>query len=117
MIDAGILLAIVRWSESKPQVMRTWVFGSRVRGDNRPDSDLDIGIEVSANERFDDFGVFYHHEFAWMEELRAVTGFYIHLSPWFMTGRALKFDIPPEARMIYEAATAATHNKQCLTRR
>lgn len=37
--------AIRRWAESQPIIKRVWLFGSRVRGTERPDSDLDIAVE------------------------------------------------------------------------
>jgi predicted nucleotidyltransferase len=36
---------IQRWAASNPIIVRVWIFGSRVRGTNRPDSDLDVAIE------------------------------------------------------------------------
>jgi len=38
--------AIARWAKGKPLVNRLWVFGSRARGDQRPDSDIDIAVEL-----------------------------------------------------------------------
>lgn len=34
------------WAKGKPLVKRIFLFGSRVRGDNRPDSDIDIAVEL-----------------------------------------------------------------------
>lgn len=34
-----------RWAASKPIVERVWIFGSRARGTNRPDSDLDVAVQ------------------------------------------------------------------------
>ena len=34
-----------RWAEANPIVERVWIFGSRARGDSRPDSDLDVAVE------------------------------------------------------------------------
>lgn len=37
--------AIREWARSNPLIKRVWLFGSRVRGNERQDSDLDIAIE------------------------------------------------------------------------
>lgn len=34
-----------RWAAKNPIIERVHIFGSRVRGTNRPDSDLDVAIE------------------------------------------------------------------------
>jgi predicted nucleotidyltransferase len=36
-------------------IARAWVFGSVARGDDRPDSDLDLLIELSPNASFTDY--------------------------------------------------------------
>lgn len=36
------------WAEANQFVTRIWFFGSRVRGDHRPDSDLDVAVEHQA---------------------------------------------------------------------
>jgi predicted nucleotidyltransferase len=34
------------WAAERPLVNRLWLFGSRVRGDHRPDSDVDVAVEL-----------------------------------------------------------------------
>jgi predicted nucleotidyltransferase len=46
------------WGAERPLVSRLWLFGSRVRGDHRPDSDVDVAIELdmSAAKGVDESG-------------------------------------------------------------
>lgn len=37
---------ISAWAREKPLIKRIHLFGSRVRGDHRPDSDIDIAVEL-----------------------------------------------------------------------
>jgi predicted nucleotidyltransferase len=37
---------VATWAETEPLVQKVWLFGSRVRGTERPDSDIDIAIEI-----------------------------------------------------------------------
>jgi predicted nucleotidyltransferase len=46
-IDPSITPVIQAWALSWPSVSRVWIFGSRARADHRPDSDLDIAVEVT----------------------------------------------------------------------
>jgi predicted nucleotidyltransferase len=47
MIPIETLSKVVAlWAESEPIVKTAYLFGSRVRGDNRCDSDLDVAIEL-----------------------------------------------------------------------
>lgn len=49
-----LIPALHRWAQSHPQVGRIWLYGSRVRGTHRPDSDLDVAIEVARPLENDD---------------------------------------------------------------
>jgi predicted nucleotidyltransferase len=44
-----LLDVIDRWALTQPWLQNVWIFGSRVRGDNRPDSDLDVLVEADAH--------------------------------------------------------------------
>lgn len=37
---------ISTWARGKSLVKRAYIFGSRVRGDHQPDSDIDIAVEL-----------------------------------------------------------------------
>jgi uncharacterized protein len=66
----------------QPLLRRLWVYGSRVKGTHRPDSDLDIAFEI---ERLPDTSAV--DEFReltlprWRSELGRLTGLPIHLEP------------------------------------
>jgi len=47
-IPSTDLEAIRSWAASVPVVSRVWIFGSRARGTQRTDSDLDIAVEHGA---------------------------------------------------------------------
>lgn len=47
-LNPADLDAIRTWAASNPVIHRVWVFGSRVRGTERPDSDLDVAVEHGA---------------------------------------------------------------------
>jgi uncharacterized protein len=75
-IDA-IKIAIVAWASQKPLVMRVFIFGSRARGDHRPDSDLDVAVELDPREfqGVDDSGgvaTWMFESEGWKEELQAL---------------------------------------------
>lgn len=38
--------AVAKWACTQPLIRKAYLFGSRVRGTNNPDSDLDIAVEV-----------------------------------------------------------------------
>lgn len=42
------ITAIINWASSMPIITRAWVFGSRIKGTSRIDSDLDVAIEHGA---------------------------------------------------------------------
>jgi predicted nucleotidyltransferase len=45
-IESEVLDAIVAWADAIPRIRRVWLFGSRAKGTNRPDSDINIAVEV-----------------------------------------------------------------------
>jgi predicted nucleotidyltransferase len=64
---------IRRWAAANPIVERVHIFGSRVRGTHRPDSDLDVAIEhgVMPGDA-DHFTTAIGERSTWADELQAL---------------------------------------------
>lgn len=81
-IDTELCRSLMEWASTKPNLRRLWVYGSRVRGDHRPDSDLDIAFVIDPLLLEEEQVAFRRHTFpAWRNELSALTGLLIHLEP------------------------------------
>lgn len=42
----SIRTIVAQWAASEPLIRTAWVFGSRVSGTQRSDSDVDVAVEV-----------------------------------------------------------------------
>lgn len=78
---------IALWAEQRLLMKRVWLFGSRVREDFRPDSDLDVAIEldVTAEDESDQSGnmaLWMFDKNGWREELQALSPYEIHLEQY-----------------------------------
>lgn len=40
------LQAIMAWAKKHPEIRAVYLFGSRARGDNQPDSDIDLAVRL-----------------------------------------------------------------------
>lgn len=61
------------WAEGKANVRRLWIYGSRLRGTQREDSDLDVAIEIDAIESLEERIDFGATRTKWKKELEALT--------------------------------------------
>ncbi len=41
---------IVAWARRHPDILKVYLYGSRARGDHRPDSDIDLAIVMNASD-------------------------------------------------------------------
>jgi predicted nucleotidyltransferase len=68
------------WAAAQEPVKRLWIYGSRLRGTQRPDSDLDIAIEIFARPTAEQRGQFWNHTVAlWRADLRLIVPFEPHI--------------------------------------
>ena len=51
MTAQEIAETVRRWAASEPLVRRVYLFGSRARGDHRPDSDIDLAVVCRMDPR------------------------------------------------------------------
>jgi predicted XRE-type DNA-binding protein/predicted nucleotidyltransferase len=69
------LSAIARWAEQTPWIFEIRLFGSRAKGTTRPDSDIDLAVTVTSNERGNNaLGIFCARADQWKRQLGERTG-------------------------------------------
>ena len=67
---------VALWAERSPEVSRAWIFGSYANESARPESDLDVAIEITA-EVIIKIGVekfWYRHHSRLQEQLQRLVG-------------------------------------------
>lgn len=84
---------LAEWARATPLVKRAWVFGSRARSEHRPDSDLDIALELDPAEFIgsDDSGgwvIWTEEADAWEKQLGAIFGPSIDLDQFIDEARS-----------------------------
>lgn len=93
------------WAESKPQIRRLWLYGSRIKGAPRPDSDLDIAIEILPIRDEQDKEIFIDRTFReWRVELQNLSHFTVHLEPWASEGTDVAKYVEETGVLIYAHA-------------
>ena len=73
--DVAAIVMLVQWARTKGAIRMLWVFCSRWKGANHPDTDLDVCIEVeAASARW-----LRTTRASWQEELATLFGVRAHL--------------------------------------
>jgi uncharacterized protein len=75
-VDYGLPSAWVQrirlWAAQKSEIDQVWIFGSRARGDHKPDSDIDIALKLrGASDEKD--GIFLCEFDRWKREIQKFT--------------------------------------------
>lgn len=65
---------IAQWADQRPAVEQVYIFGSHVRGDARPDSDLDLAIDFVQNLTTEATSDWTQHSQVVGEKLKAALG-------------------------------------------
>jgi predicted nucleotidyltransferase len=103
MISTDTKTHLADWASKNSRIVRLWAFGSRVKGTNKPDSDLDVAVEIRKEPGTDYIGHFLDHQYPWTAELSASTGLRVHLISWRLGDQAVSED-PNDSILLYEAA-------------
>lgn len=74
------LITILRkWAEVHPEISKVVVYGSRARGEHRPDSDFDVAVELTRVSDEDPFVIWLHEQDNWRNELSPLLLWRLHL--------------------------------------
>jgi predicted nucleotidyltransferase len=75
-----VVRALQKWADKYPVIIRVLVYGSRARGEQRPDSDIDIAVELKSNREDETpFVIWMHEASVWREELQPLVPWRLHL--------------------------------------
>ena len=78
---AEIAACVRRWAIAEPEVGAAWLYGSRVLGKQRPDSDLDIAVRSSRLLRQEEVDAFQANFPRWEKALSEELGLPVHIQP------------------------------------
>jgi predicted nucleotidyltransferase len=63
---------VAAWARAKPSIAEAWFFGSRVRGDHKTDSDLDVALVMVGDSRDRRYTAWHFSADGWAAELNAL---------------------------------------------
>ena len=87
------LAIIITWAKKTPEVQAVFLYGSRVKGTAKPDSDVVLALSIKGLEATWQFAKFISHRRGWRVELEAALGLAVQLE------RARR-DATPEAGYV-----------------
>ncbi|MFZ5523842.1 MAG: nucleotidyltransferase family protein [Pseudomonadota bacterium] len=99
------------WAREKPLVKRAYLFGSRVRGDHRTESDIDIALELDPNQfrGVDESGGLATWMFetkVWKEELEKIIPLKVQLERYHpVQTPTVGKGLAQSSQLVYEKAT------------
>ena len=95
-----------RWATSKELVKRLWVFGSRARGDHRPDSDIDVPVEINHSDESNGLAPWMFEAKHWQDELATLFPFPVQLEQYFESGESptIRAGVARSSRLVFERA-------------
>lgn len=103
--------AIQTWAESRPWVSRVWIFGSRLRGTQRIDSDLDVAMEIDPIQPDEtSFASWMRLHRSWKSELEGRTSFIVDLHQYDFDNEGSKIlqYVSCCSSLVYERNKSAT---------
>lgn len=107
-VSNAVRTVVAEWARANPKVRRVWVYGSRVKGTHRPDSDIDIAVELQpVGDSEETLAVWMAHCNQWQSELQARIGPTVVLE-WFDPDGAtttIQATLDEASMLIYERAS------------
>ena len=95
------------WAATKPFVRRLWIYGSRAKGLQRPESDLDVAIEFDPNDGENCLTTWTFEGDSWQKELQQSLPWRLQLE-WYDPGGStarIENGIRDGGILVYQRAT------------
>lgn len=72
-ISEDVAHGLSQWASDHHTIVELWLFGSQARGDDKPESDVDLAIRMTG-DRGNALGLYIVKEQIWEAELAAIAG-------------------------------------------
>ncbi|MFA5181085.1 MAG: nucleotidyltransferase domain-containing protein [Syntrophales bacterium] len=93
---------VIPWATGLNYRIRIYLFGSRLKGTHRPDSDIDLAIEF-LNSWHDTTLLWFDFHEQWQNELSELIGFKVDLQLYDLENDNIRAYIKEKSIIIYEA--------------
>ena len=94
---------LANWAQTKHSIRSVWLFGSRVKGTNGDDSDLDVAIELKYPDPDTALAHWMHEQDTWARELAECLPIVIDLELYQAeTTHAIKWSLLEASIKVYE---------------
>jgi len=93
---------IHKWASDLDFRIKVYLFGSRLKGTHRPDSDLDLAIEFLDSWHDAALLWFDYHE-QWQRELSKIIGLKVHLELYDKGNQSIRAYVNGKAVIIFES--------------
>ena len=102
-MDLNEVKKIVReWACNKPEVIKLYLYGSRITGGFKDISDLDIAVAITLDEGSEcEFAVWLGEKDTWKKELEAKLPYRVHLEYFDDYTRTVKKGIRESSILVY----------------
>lgn len=67
------------WASGEKWIQAVYLFGSRIKGNLTPSSDLDVAVELTVTDEGEVVGIFIDEKKGWLEALNAVVSYDVDL--------------------------------------
>lgn len=110
--ESGSLIAA--WAKTHPEIQRVFLYGSRIRGNHRLDSDLDVAVEIEAAENDSDaFTTWMCDQSEWTAELQRMFPYKIHLEWHDLLGTTptISKGLEDGSQLVFQKKDLKTHHR------
>lgn len=100
VLTAEQLAAVLAWAERTPCIREVRLYGSFLKGDTHPGSDLDLAVTLADTDGETGFTTYLAERRAWARELTRTTGLKPQIEPYDATLAPLVFGYCQECSQL-----------------
>ena len=109
-MNQDIINKFIEFAKNRKYINRAWLYGSRIKGKHKPESDFDIAIEIKGNHTDEtDFSFWFFNNEKLNKELKDFLGINAHLEHYKRGSHVKKF-VDKDGILIYSRLAHKTYS-------